>query len=381
MRSIQQFRDLRHRGFTLLELLIVIAIIGVLLTISVQVSQVFIVQAERNSTRATIRKINGLLNDRIEAYDRIYTGETRRRFIRAIVSTLEKYAETEETFTYALKTPDEAESALRVLARKTGFRYYFPQKMADLTDFEPSLEIPGVSDVLYSRVMAPLARQQLIDGGNPNPTANEIKIRATSNWNLHDPSTESSELLYYFLLSSTAFGSSSLDADQFNGSEVMDTDGDGLPEFVDRWGQPLRFYRWPTRLIRPTGTSTNITNKQRDIAAFVLKGLPPPPFLPGTPDLAFRDPEDPAGLLVAFVLKYPQYPKIEDIVNQNFYHTPETFHSPLIVSAGFDQQLGLLEPSDTLNYGHLAQPDPDSANEDFLFDNIFNSSGSIGGGQ
>jgi hypothetical protein len=51
------------------------------------------------------------------------------------------------------------------------------------------------------------------------------------------------------------------------------------------------------------------------------------------------------------------------------------------VSAGFDQQLGLLEPSDTLNYGHLAQPDPDSANEDFLFDNIFNSSGSIGGGQ
>ena len=27
--------------------------------------------------------------------------------------------------------------------------------------------------------------------------------------------------------------------------EVQDTDGDGLPEFVDAWGQPLQFFRWP----------------------------------------------------------------------------------------------------------------------------------------
>ena len=26
---------------------------------------------------------------------------------------------------------------------------------------------------------------------------------------------------------------------------LKDTDGDGLPEFVDAWGEPLRFYRWP----------------------------------------------------------------------------------------------------------------------------------------
>src|SRR5262249_38680487 len=27
--------------------------------------------------------------------------------------------------------------------------------------------------------------------------------------------------------------------------EVQDTDNDGLPEFVDAWGEPLQFYRWP----------------------------------------------------------------------------------------------------------------------------------------
>ena len=33
--------------------------------------------------------------------------------------------------------------------------------------------------------------------------------------------------------------------DDFTDREVQDTDGDGLPEFVDAWGQPLQFYRWP----------------------------------------------------------------------------------------------------------------------------------------
>ena len=33
--------------------------------------------------------------------------------------------------------------------------------------------------------------------------------------------------------------------DDFTDREVKDTDGDGLPEFVDAWGQPLQFFRWP----------------------------------------------------------------------------------------------------------------------------------------
>ncbi len=33
--------------------------------------------------------------------------------------------------------------------------------------------------------------------------------------------------------------------EDFTDREVRDTDGDGLPEFVDAWGEPLQFYRWP----------------------------------------------------------------------------------------------------------------------------------------
>ena len=32
--------------------------------------------------------------------------------------------------------------------------------------------------------------------------------------------------------------------EQFNPSEIGDTDQNGLPEFLDGWGRPIRFLRW-----------------------------------------------------------------------------------------------------------------------------------------
>ena len=49
------------------------------------------------------------------------------------------------------------------------------------------------------------------------------------------------------------FGVAPVGVDAFLEQEIADTDNDGLPEFVDAWGNPLRFYRWPTRLIKPFG--------------------------------------------------------------------------------------------------------------------------------
>ena len=38
---------------------------------------------------------------------------------------------------------------------------------------------------------------------------------------------------------------SAFSRDDFSDKEVQDTDGDGLPEFVDGWGNPIQFFRWP----------------------------------------------------------------------------------------------------------------------------------------
>ena len=77
-------------------------------------------------------------------------------------------------------------------------------------------------------------------------------------------------------------------------------------------------------------------------------------------DLLFIDPDDPIGRL------YSEMEKLngsnDDVplnleYNETWYHSPETFSTPLVVSAGPDLTLGLYEPSDTANLGNLAKYD------------------------
>ena len=66
-----------------------------------------------------------------------------------------------------------------------------------------------------------------------------------SNLAAHLHNTARSETLYAILVEGVGPLGSVFNRDDFSDREVKDTDGDGLPEFVDAWGQPLQFFRWP----------------------------------------------------------------------------------------------------------------------------------------
>lgn len=61
----------------------------------------------------------------------------------------------------------------------------------------------------------------------------------------HTHKTARAEMLYALLVEARGPLASVFNADDFTNREVQDTDHDGLPEFVDAWGEPLYFYRWP----------------------------------------------------------------------------------------------------------------------------------------
>ena len=63
--------------------------------------------------------------------------------------------------------------------------------------------------------------------------------------NNHQHKTARAEMLYALLVEARGPLGSVFNADDFTNREVQDTDHDGLPEFVDAWGEPLYFYRWP----------------------------------------------------------------------------------------------------------------------------------------
>ena len=78
-------------------------------------------------------------------------------------------------------------------------------------------------------------------GENGIPVAKQILLLLGK----HTHKTARSETLYALLVEGQGPYGSLFNRDDFNDSEVKDTDGDGMMEFVDAWGEPLQFYRWP----------------------------------------------------------------------------------------------------------------------------------------
>ncbi|MEI6540546.1 MAG: hypothetical protein WCO86_13650, partial [Planctomycetota bacterium] len=112
-------------------------------------------------------------------------------------------------------------------------------------------------------------------------------------------------------------------------------------------------------------------------------------------DLLLTDPDDPVGILY-FELERLNglngIPLFSNEFNETKYHTPDTFHSPLIASAGKDGQLGLYEPNDSPKFGNLAQYNDDlngngtpreaadlALMQDVIADNVTNRNKRAGG--
>jgi len=376
-------------GFSLIEVLIVIGLIAFLTAAIVVIMPRVGNAAKVSATQATIKKVDELLNDRING------------FVRWIQTQNTQAAGTNPP-AYVLNAPgfnanqyQQNPAVYQILATKYWFRRFFPQNFSETT---------------------------------PVPTYNA---------SVHKQVTESAACLYLILTQASVFDTDPLPAADLRGLELADTDGDGLMEIVDAWGQPLRYYRWPTRLFRPAISSGNVgtpnwyniepapaptpasllvttatrgpipqwTSGSYSVgqtiqpATIVQNGVPnvmmyqctvagasgtsePNPWGTsagsttgdgGVTWQAVLDPlavdgDDPNGLVSSnFVNETgPQY-----------YHTWATYHIPLIVSCGTDGLLGLFEPYDTTNFGTLAQPQFDPTDttglaRSAMYDNLTN---------
>lgn len=317
-------RPTRRAGFTLVEMLMTIGIITLLAGILVVAIGRAGVIAKEQATAATIRKISNQVQERLEAFDRL--------------KSQPQWGQDAQAFAAAYNISfDQA----KVLLMKFRMKKLFPQRFSDVDPNELSQQITNNSQYPF-------------------------------NGSKHVEETESSELLYYALTRGAVLGIPTVDPAEYKSSEVADTDGDGLLEFVDGWGKPLRFYRWPTRLFCPTGSFDSnvpplpVIDRTRG-ASVLFKDLPP-----SDGDLK-KDQDDPTLLLYD---ANPSAPIMREFTEAN-YHTPRTYHHFLIVSSGPDGQkqadpnsaFGLYPPTDTTNFGYLAQP---TGNFDALTDNITN---------
>lgn len=353
--------DQRKRGFTLVEIMIVIALMAAMMAIMVVVIGNASSNARTKATRATILKLSKLINHKMQAFERQVealneeAGNLLPEYVTDETATLGTGVFDEANVPVALPDLEAADEDEIIIyfAKKDLQRIYFPQTFDDL---------------------------QVSDSHPFEPTT---LLAATGG---HDVETESSELMYFLLTEMQGFGMEPGDLDQFTSNEIQDTDGDGLPEFVDGWGHPLRFYRWPTRLIRPATTSATLGTPDQNaiLTDASLRNL----YFGALPADLTADPDDEFSILRTEQVTSITSPDdigalFEDFDFSNLpteletdlpLPTLNTYSVPLIVSAGEDGQLGLFEPTDTANFGYLAQPVLNDAGSDVnlepSFDNI-----------
>ncbi len=294
-------------GFTLIEILVVIAIIAFLAAILTTVVGTMVGTARVKATRSTIKKVSGMLQRRMDAFERAIKIQNDKSTPDYAVSWLSTAGGNIET--------------AKVYGRKALFRTQFSQRFSEM-DTPPSYDITK-----------------------------------------HLAATESSEVMYYFLTQMESFGAPPVESDSFIASELQETDGDGLMEIVDAWGNPLRFYRWPTRLVKPDGATIDLNS---GAISLLSKALPSRATAALLTNPLNQDPDDPTGYIQAEITALNT--TAADF--ETDFHTHDTWHSPLVVSMGPDEILGLKEPNDSTVIGRLAEPVAGETEK--IFDNISN---------
>jgi type II secretory pathway pseudopilin PulG len=394
----------------MVELLVVITIIAFLLSISFAVYSDSLENARIQATKTTIRQLDSALQERLAAFNDLSFRTQAEQFIlrynnfggpaiNTDPDSMDPYDVTRLFRAQHLKVAE-------MIVRKDRFRAAFPQRLEDLWGFDGTAETPDD---------APLWAVW------KNKTGATARIAPAP-----DP-LESSELLLLALTEGGVFGLPTLPLDSLRSQHVRDDNANGLLEVYDEWNQPLRFYNWPTRLIRPENVLAtpddrtdaevifvaqfraaaavlmpNIPSLTSDLdywvfghplnqdpmdpsgaLAYIRDGedfnrndsldgaLPPPPYAPAGEDLNGNTSLDkPRYFLADFMLAYPPSGILTaHALSEGWYHTLNTYSVPLIVSSGPDEDLGLAEPAlpgDAPD--RLAQPD--LANLDQLNDNI-----------
>lgn len=191
-------------AFTLIELLIVIMIIALLASITLFTLQGVQENARDARTRAQIGRLHELIMVKWEEY------QSRPMPIKVAPGTNPAVA-----------------AQLRVDAVRALMRLEFPDRKSDVSIPNPS---PPPARVPAVRDMPALAWPAL---------SRQYWRKATSTWTEEH---ESAECLYLIISAMNDGDSSALEF--FSENEIGDVDGDGMPEILDAWGNPIRFLRW-----------------------------------------------------------------------------------------------------------------------------------------
>ena len=324
-------KPVRRPGLTLVELLVSISLITVVSSMFLVAYRAAATEASNMRTQSTIRKISEVLVSRMQEYENYpiqFARGTGNAFaipvpgnaVPALPSTADEY---------------EPKGILLERLRLMLLREMIAQEMPDYYQ-DIKISAPIVKNYWTGLVaVGPNVNagvQPVVVTASESPRAARLKARlnqANPNWvskinlliqtNTPQSSRElkqeltrsNAEFLYLIVEDSILNGSPAIEL--FGKSEIGDTDGDGLLEFLDSFRQPICWVRWPTGFPETTRFHPDL--------------LDPSFNRDGFSNYAFSDPLDPRKADPGYRIK----------VQSTKVYKPAAMAFPLVISSGPDQ--------------------------------------------
>jgi prepilin-type N-terminal cleavage/methylation domain-containing protein len=200
------------RAFTLIELMVVTVIIVLLASLSSTAYFGAMQSAREVKTVGTIAKLDAAIADIYESYEFIF---------EHIEDSLDSASQTAFNTNKATMSESDITKLKRLLMYDL-LRMEMPSNRAETDPANPPITINGTDYLLEPSVVQQIYYKFTQD----HPSSATL-------------ATQSAELLYLIIanLDPEAF-------ENFTATEVGDTDGNGLSEFIDGWGRPIAFLRF-----------------------------------------------------------------------------------------------------------------------------------------
>lgn len=226
----------RRRGVTLVELMVICAILGVLMGMVLFALQGATEQARADRTRAQVVKINDLIMERWEGY--------RQRPL----PMRKAYSANESASVIATD---------RLYTTWELMRMELPERIADVRQPAVFLKNPSGGPLQPALWRAYRKKAEALTGASftnwPTMTDNGGGADITGVW-----TDEYSNAECLYLILATIRDGETNGLDFFPNSEIGDLDGDGMPEILDGWKRPIRFLRWAPGFTTAAGAPTNM---------------------------------------------------------------------------------------------------------------------------
>lgn len=315
-----------RKAITLIELLITISILAILAALILGAANAATESARRARTNTLISKIHALVMEQYQTY------KTRRVDVSNIRAQLDQANPPVTGRARGLVMADARLFALREL-----MRLEMPQRWTDITEnglrsqwLEPSLIArPSLTNIYRRRLERALNATNKLSGSTN--TVDDITLH------------QSAECLYQIVMLATGDGEARA---QFGEQEIGDVDGDGLPEFIDGWGNPIQFLRWAPGFVAQSDLMSGDPNSDPD------------PFDPFGRDrrTAFRAP--PAAYVVPALARQVQFMQQRHDAGTEQEPGDAFRLLPLVFSPGPDGESGINTKSDEFLPPPYARNDP-----------------------